>query len=84
MEKPIEIGNFMKKVDMPVGKLRVPTDMFWQRMIDTSAYMFDIDTDPAQEHNLAGSEQEDTYKDLLKHAMKKVDAPQEQFERMGL
>lgn len=84
MEKPIEIGNFMKKVDMPVGKLRVPTDMFWQRMIDTSAYMFDIDKDPAQEHNLAGSEQEDTYKDLLKHAMKKVDAPQEQFERMGL
>jgi len=80
----LELGRYMKRVDIPVGRLPIPSDTFWKNMDDTDTHMYNIDEDPSQEHNLAGSENEKQYAELLKTAMEKADAPEEQFERMGL
>ena len=46
--------------------------------------LFDLDEDPAEEHNLAGTRAEADGEELLRVALASVDAPTEQYERLGL
>jgi hypothetical protein len=46
--------------------------------------LFDIGNDPAEDENLAGTAAEKRATELLRHALEQVDAPAEQFERLGI
>jgi len=46
--------------------------------------LFDRETDPRQEHSLAGTALEARCIELLKRAMRECGAPPEQFIRLGL
>lgn len=77
----IEAGRFLPYTDMPVFRLpehRARLDFVRETML------YDRGRDPHQEHNLAGSEEEAGYIELLKRAMRESDAPPEQYERLGL
>ncbi|MDK1023117.1 MAG: hypothetical protein QGD92_02670 [Gammaproteobacteria bacterium] len=45
---------------------------------------FNIAEDPGQQHKLAGTDVEQKYIELLRQTMQKMDAPSEQYERLGL
>ncbi|MEE8398189.1 MAG: sulfatase-like hydrolase/transferase, partial [Desulfobacterales bacterium] len=76
-----EIGQFLPYTDMPVFRSRW-TSKRWNTVKDS--LLFDIHSDPGQEHNLAGTEMEKTYIELLRETMAKMDAPSAQYERLGL
>jgi arylsulfatase A-like enzyme len=46
--------------------------------------LFDLEQDPGEDHNLAGSARERQAIDLLRAALEAVEAPREQFERLGI
>jgi arylsulfatase A-like enzyme len=46
--------------------------------------LFDLDEDPAEEHDQAGTRAEADAEELLRVALASVDAPVEQYERLGL
>ena len=46
--------------------------------------LYDIDEDPAEERNLAGTSAERAAADLLRDALQEIEAPSDQFERLGL
>lgn len=46
--------------------------------------LYDLNTDYTQEHPVEDSELEEKYARLLRQAMEEHDAPEEQFERLGL
>ena len=46
--------------------------------------LYNIEADPGQEKDLAGTDIENDYVELLKETMKQYDAPPSQFERLGL
>jgi hypothetical protein len=46
--------------------------------------LFDLDEDPGEDRNLAGSKPESDAEELLRAALASVEAPQEQYERLGL
>jgi len=46
-------------------------------------HLYDLSDDPAEDRNLAGSVQEKVAADLLGDALKEVEAPSDQFERLG-
>ena len=46
--------------------------------------LFDLEEDPAEEHNLAGTPDEKRAIDLLRAALDEVEAPSDQYERMGI
>lgn len=65
-----------------------PGDMLpmW-RMMGNRAYehlLFDHTEDPSEQRSLAGTAAEQVYVDLVRHALEEVEAPGEQFERLGL
>jgi arylsulfatase A-like enzyme len=76
-----ELGQFLPYTDLPVLRSRWNMKR-WSTVKDT--LLFDIESDPGQQHNLAGSEIEQKYIELLEQTMKKVDAPPSQYERLGL
>jgi hypothetical protein len=47
-------------------------------------HLYDLSNDPEEDENLAGSKHEKTAKDLLHDALKDVEAPSDQFERLAL
>ncbi len=47
-------------------------------------HLYDLSTDPDENDNLAGTKQEKMAADLLRDALKEVEAPSEQFQRLGL
>jgi hypothetical protein len=57
---------------------------FWARAKFTGNHLFDVATDPTEENNRTGEAGEKRYADLLRHALEEVEAPPEQFERLGL
>jgi arylsulfatase A-like enzyme len=76
-----EIGQFLPYTDLPV--LRSPWRMKrWNNVKDT--LLFNIEQDPGQQHNLAGTDAEQKYIELLRQTMQKMDAPSAQYERLGL
>jgi chorismate mutase len=46
--------------------------------------LFDLEADPKQDNPLDDPEREKRMADLLKNAMEAADAPEEQYERLGL
>ena len=81
--RELQLGDFMKQVDMPVGRMPVPVSEFAEEF-ETENGLYNLDDDAAQENNLAGTRKEQEYEGLLKTALEKVDCPPEQFRRLGL
>jgi hypothetical protein len=46
--------------------------------------LFDLRNEPGQIKNITGTVIEEKYMELLARELKRVDAPLEQFERLGL
>jgi hypothetical protein len=80
--------DFMPGTDVPV--IRQPFDEgdrlpFWVgRGAVDAHFLFDLDHDPEEDENLAGSAAESEMVELLRVALKEVAAPEEQFERLGI
>ncbi|MBV9332299.1 MAG: sulfatase-like hydrolase/transferase [Alphaproteobacteria bacterium] len=57
---------------------------FWAYARFSGNHLYDLSSDPAEEQNLAGSSKEATAIDALRSAMRSIEAPAEQFSRLGL
>jgi hypothetical protein len=57
---------------------------FWAYAQQLSSICFDRQEDPFEQVDLLGSAAEAELLDLLRHALTAVDAPAEQFERLGI
>jgi len=58
---------------------------YWAAMNTfTGSHLFAIDDDPHEEHNLVGTALEKELVDLLRAALDEVEAPGDQYERLGL
>jgi arylsulfatase A-like enzyme len=80
--------DFMPGSDVPV--LRQPFEPgdrlpFWvgSNVLDAH-FLFDLDEDPGEEMNLVGGPAEPDMVELLRAALRSVDAPGEQLERLGI
>ena len=80
--------DFMPGSEIPV--LRQPFEPgdrlpFWVGggCVD-SHHLFDLDIDPSEDENLAGTRLERDMIELLRAALEAVDAPLEQYERLGI
>ena len=80
----LELGRFMRDVPIAVGKLRIDAREVLEGTFEVCNHLYDLDEDPGQEKNLAGTDQENSYVDLLKEALETVDCPQEQYRRLEL
>jgi hypothetical protein len=79
---------FMPGSDVPVIRQPFAADdplPFWAAAgRHRDHLLFDLDEDPTEERNLAGSAGERDAVDLLRAALDSVDAPAEQYERLGM
>ncbi len=57
---------------------------FWAWAKFTGHHLFDTANDPSENENRAGGPDEDRMVDLLNHALNEIEAPDEQFKRLGL
>ncbi len=57
---------------------------FWAYARFTGNYLFKPDQDPAEDNNLAGQPLENEVADQLRQALQEVEAPDDQFERLGM
>jgi membrane-anchored protein YejM (alkaline phosphatase superfamily) len=57
---------------------------FWAGRRFSGNHLYDLAEDPDEERNLAGQPIEADYRDKLRAALEAVEAPQGQFERLGL
>jgi arylsulfatase A-like enzyme len=80
--------DFMPGSDVPVIRQRFqPGDMlpYWASGGRAGDHMlFDVDGDPGEENNRVGSPDEKRAIDLLRAAIEEIEAPREQFERLGI
>lgn len=76
-----EGGAFLPYTDSPVWCYTNPS-----RSRHDAPMLFDVDNDPMQEHDIAKEDQENVtrMRNLLAEALKAMQAPQSQFERLGL
>ncbi len=61
-----------------------PMPLWAARSGDRDHLLFDVDEDPIEAHNLAGSPAEADAEEMLRVALASVEAPTEQYERLGL
>ena len=79
--------DFMPGSEVPVIRQpfepgdRVP---YWALDPPTGHYLFDLEQDPGERRNLSGTAGEKDAEDLLRAALEEVEAPADQFERLGL
>lgn len=57
---------------------------YWARFRPTGNYVFDLEDDPAEAHNLAGQPIEAQLAEQLRAALVELEAPKTQFQRLGL
>jgi arylsulfatase A-like enzyme len=57
---------------------------YWALGPFSGNHLFNVREDPAEDHELAGSRRERDAADQLREALKAVEAPVDQFERLGL
>jgi hypothetical protein len=76
-------GSSVPVIRQPfVGDDAVP---FWARTNAADGdILFDVVGDPTEDANLVGGGLEARYVELLRHALTEVEAPADQFERLGL
>jgi hypothetical protein len=60
---------------------RVP---YWSIGPFDGNHLYDLSEDPGEENNLAGSPAEKEMEDRLREALREVEAPDDQFVRLGL
>ncbi|MHB9025569.1 MAG: sulfatase [Armatimonadota bacterium] len=81
-------GQYLPYTDMAVGRMELSVDEFTRTANQSPEvgvhYLFDIENDPQQEHNLAGTLLEAEMAERLAAAMRASHAPAEQFIRLGL
>jgi arylsulfatase A-like enzyme len=88
----IMAGNFLKYTDYPVFKIPAeiidyhnPSQCYEKRSrYNGETMLFDIETDYEQSKPVEDAGLHNFYKERLKYAMKEYQAPDEQFERLGL
>ena len=76
-----ELGTFLPYTDCPVLRKALGRGRS-EEWAETRLY--DIEADPGQANNLAGTEKEAHYIELLKGALEQMDAPASQYKRLGL
>jgi arylsulfatase A-like enzyme len=57
---------------------------FWAGRRFSGNHLYDLEEDPAEMNNLVGQPLETEYRERLRSALKSIEAPQGQFERLGL
>jgi hypothetical protein len=57
---------------------------YWAATRFTGNHLWDLDEDPGEEHDLAGTPVEREARDLLRVALEAVEAPDDQLVRLGL
>jgi hypothetical protein len=57
---------------------------FWAGRRFSGHHLYDLENDPGEMDNLAGSVREADIADALRAAMSSIEAPEEQFMRLGL
>ena len=57
---------------------------YWCRGRFSGNHLYDLENDPSEQENLAGRAREREMAEALREAMKSVDAPEDQFARLGL
>jgi len=57
---------------------------YWAAARFSGNHLYDLSNDRNEENNLAGSGLEKDFAALLREALKSIDAPEEQFARLGL
>ena len=57
---------------------------YWAHARFSGNHLYDLASDPNEDENLAHTRREGDAAEALRAAMKEVDAPPEQFERLGL
>ena len=64
----------------------VPGDLlpYWAVGPFSGNHLYDLHNDPAEENNMAGSRAERDIADKLREALKQVEAPGDQFVRLGM
>lgn len=90
--KKIEMGRFLKFTDYPVYKFpaeivnyRNPSQEFSIRSrFNSKSLLFDITDDYEQKHPIADDAREKEYIEKLRACMMLHDAPDEQYERLGI
>jgi arylsulfatase A-like enzyme len=78
--EPAEPFSFTKGL----RTMRMPATARWLSSWNHGTLLFDLETDPAQEHPLADDEVELRMLRLLARLMHDNDAPESQFERLGM
>jgi hypothetical protein len=63
--------------------LRIPA-RYGGKQHEFGTLLFDLESDPRQERPLQDSKAEERMQGLLRELMEECQAPQEQFERLGL
>jgi arylsulfatase A-like enzyme len=74
-----ESGDFLPYADVPVW--RYPAE---SNRRHSASLLFDVANDPRQEADLDDPDQRERMQSLLVDAMESLDAPSEQFDRLGL
>lgn len=57
---------------------------YWAARRFDGNHLYDLHNDPAEDENLAGERAEREAADKLREALKQVEAPEDQFERLGM
>ncbi len=92
-DRELPLPDERAKLDrMPGAKVPVIRQMwdesdrlpFWAYARFSGNYLFDLGNDPDENENLAGSSREAAAIEALRNAMKSIEAPEEQFVRLGL
>jgi hypothetical protein len=80
-KREAESGRFLPYTDLPCWRYTSHPDPGQREHL-----LFGLEKDPEQQHNRAGydTEQESRLKELLTGALREMQAPDEQFERLGL
>ena len=83
------MGQFLERTPFPVYKIPIKKPAILDGLGDMSGYtkdslLFDLEIDEGQTSPLQDDELEDRMKHLLVEEMKKLEAPEEQFERLDL
>ena len=81
VQQGAEAGQFLPYTDAPVW--RYPAMSYTRHQ---EPLLFDVLSDPKQENNLAGQglPEETRMRELLVKALNELEAPQKQYERLGL
>jgi hypothetical protein len=89
MPLPDERARLDRMPGSTVPVIRQPFDVsdpipFWGRGRFDGHHLYDLDVDPTEERNLTGTAAEKDAAELLRECLREVDAPDDQFVRLGL